>query len=253
MKLNETLYPTDAGAGYPPAFSDSPRSAEATELSESWLEDRRVLGHRVGDPRTKPYDMLRTQALQALDLHKWHILGITSPTMGCGKTLTSINLALSVARQTERSVLLVDMDLRKPQVAHRLGVETTLGLVDVLNGRATLSDAVFDVRAGHHEIRILPTSPSLAAAELMASRSMRAVIQDLRTHYRDHLVILDLPPMLVADDVLSILPGLDAVLLVTAVGSSTVADVEECGRHLQGTNLIKIVVNKVPEVQSVYY
>ncbi len=59
--------------------------------------------------------------------------------------------------------------------------------------------------------------------------------------------------MLVADDVLSILPSLDGVLLVTAIGSSTVADVEECGRHLQGTNLIRIVVNKVPDFQNGYY
>lgn len=225
----------------------------ATALNDTWLEQRRIVGHRAGDPRTKSYDMLRTQVLQTLDPHGWQVLGITSPTMGCGKTLTSINLAFSVARQTERSVLLVDLDMRKPQIANRLGIETSVSLLDLLGGSAGLAETIFDIRAGQHQIKVLSTEASPAAAELMASRAMRSVIQNLRTEFRDHLVVIDLPPMLVADDVLSILPLLDGVLLVTAIGSSTVADVEECGRHLQGSNLIRVVVNKVPQAHYHYY
>ena len=68
------------------------------------------------------YDMLRTQVLQEMDKKSWQFLAVTSPTAACGKTVTACNLAMSIARLPERSVLLVDLDLRKPMVAEYLGV-----------------------------------------------------------------------------------------------------------------------------------
>jgi hypothetical protein len=59
--------------------------------------------------------------------------------------------------------------------------------------------------------------------------------------------------MLVSDDVIALLPQIDCALLVAAVGSTTVPEIEECGRHLQATNLVRIVVNKVPETKKMYY
>src|SRR5262249_25117052 len=57
------------------------------------LEQRRIVGHNVTDPRSKAFDILRTQVLQAMDQKNWQFLAITSPTEGCGKTVTAINLA----------------------------------------------------------------------------------------------------------------------------------------------------------------
>jgi protein-tyrosine kinase len=223
------------------------------DLDEDHLEKRRVVGQRTGDPRAKPYDILRTQVLQSLELHNWHLLGVTSPTMGCGKTHTSINLALSIARQTQKAAILVDMDFRKPQLASRLGVDATGGLLDVLQGRLRIWDAIFEARVGANKLFVLPTEATEASSEFMGSRAMRAFLQDLKTHFPSHVVILDLPPLLVGDEVLSILPHVDCMLLVTAVGTSTVAEVEECGRHLQSTNLVRVVVNKVPTSNKTYY
>ncbi|HEY7466666.1 MAG TPA: CpsD/CapB family tyrosine-protein kinase [Dehalococcoidia bacterium] len=223
------------------------------EIDEAQLESARIIGHDVGDPRAKSYDILRTHVLQSMDLHDWHLLGVTSPTMGCGKTLTSINLALSIGRQTERVPVLIDMDFRKPQVASRLGLAASIGLLDVLEGRATAAQAMFRVRAGNHSVLILPTDPTSSSAELIASRAMKTFIQDLRRDFRSCVVIIDLPPMLVSDDVIALLPQIDCALLVAAVGSTTVPEIEECGRHLQATNLVRIVVNKVPETKKMYY
>ena len=64
--------------------------------------------------------MLRAQVLQSMDENGWQFLAVTSPTTGCGKSVTAINLALSVARQSERSVFLVDMDLQRPKIADYL-------------------------------------------------------------------------------------------------------------------------------------
>src|ERR1017187_6232871 len=104
-------------------------------LNFAHLEANRIIAHDRSDQRSRSFDMLRTQILQSMDLKSWQLLAVTSPTEACGKTLTSINLAISIARQPERSVLLVDMDLEKPRVAQCLGLKCQAGLLSVLGGR----------------------------------------------------------------------------------------------------------------------
>ena len=82
---------------------------------------------------------------------------------------------------------------------------------------------------------------------------MREVLDAIKRDFRPWTVILDLPPMLLGDDVLAVLPVVDCALLVTAVGTTTVAEVEECNRYLQSTNVVRVVVNKVPDWNNRYY
>src|SRR5215203_1301488 len=107
------------------------------EVSIVRLEEMRVIAHDPADPRSIAFDLLRTQVLQAMEVNGWRIVAITSPTAGCGKTFTAMNLAMSVARQPGSSVLLVDMDLRKPQIAQRLGIQPTTGLRALLEDRSS--------------------------------------------------------------------------------------------------------------------
>src|SRR6185437_16710906 len=93
-----------------------PQAAQSADnailLNAAHLESTRIIAHDIADPRSKSFDMLRTQVLQSMDMKSWQVLGVTSPTAGCGKSVISVNLALSIARQQERAVLLVDMDLQ---------------------------------------------------------------------------------------------------------------------------------------------
>ena len=135
------------------------QTEEAT-LDSIYLASRRIVSHNGADQRSRPYDMLRTQVLQSMTAKKWKILGVTSPTPGCGKTLTAVNLAFSIARQPDKSVVLVDMDLQKPQIANCLGVTLAAGgVLDLLQGRAALPDVAIPVRAGNQRIVVLPTVP----------------------------------------------------------------------------------------------
>src|SRR5690242_1314101 len=126
------------------------------KLNDTLLESHRIIAHNVADPRSRSFDMLRTPVLQTMGMKAWQLLGITSPTPSCGKTLVSINLALSIARQQERSVLLVDLDLRRPQVANCLGIKTREGLVSVLEGQSTLSDATVQAIIKDQKFLVLP-------------------------------------------------------------------------------------------------
>lgn len=223
-------------------------------LAPKRLEEQRIIAHDVTDPRSKSYDILRTQVLQAMDAKGWQVLAVTSPTPGCGKTLTSINLALGIARQVERSVLLADMDLRNPQVARRLGVRCDGGLLGLLQGQQSLADAAFRAHAGPHAMNVLPVEePTDSSSEWMASSAMRQALQDMRAGFRGNTIILDLPPLLVSDDVIALLPQVDCVLLVTAVGQTTRSEVEECKGYLRSTSIVRVVVNKVAENNRKYY
>jgi Mrp family chromosome partitioning ATPase len=231
-----------------------PPHIRSVALDEAHLESRRIISYDVSDQRSKSFDMLRTQILQAMDQKKWQVIAITSPTAGCGKTLTAINLALSIARQPERSALLVDMDLQKPQVALRLGVPCETGLLGVLQGHATLPEAMVNAHAGRHQLLVLPSERATAdSSEWIASRAMQHLILEIRGSFRSSTIVLDMPPMLLGDDVIALLPQIDCVLLVTAAGTTTVAEVEECNKYLRSANVVRVAVNKIPESNKRYY
>jgi Mrp family chromosome partitioning ATPase len=139
-------------------------------------------------------------------------------------------------------------------VANYLGVGDTGGILSVLEGRGTLSSAIVKASIGPNSLLVLPGSrPSSGSSEWMASQTMGTVLQSIKRDFRSCIVIFDLPPVLLGDDVISILPRMDAALLVAGVGSTSVSDIKECQRHLQRTPVVRVVVNKVTETVGSYY
>jgi len=241
-----------------PRTPDQSRAVEhgpEITLNAAHLDANRIIAHDETDPRSRSFDMLRTQVLQSMDQKNWKILGVTSPSSGCGKTVTAINLALSISRQPDRSVLLVDLDLQKPQhIATSMGLNCKTGVFGVLEGHTNLSNAIIPTRAGNCQVMVLPTEKSTSdSSAWMVSREMTALLQEIKRDYRSHIVIVDLPPMLASDDVIALMPQLDCILLVAAVGKSTVSEIEECNTHLHSAEVVRLVLNKVPELNAQYY
>jgi protein-tyrosine kinase len=227
---------------------ETPFSIKEIELNKEHLEKGRLIAYNTADSRSNSFDMLRTQVVQAMDQRNWQFLAITSPTPGCGKTVTAINLALSIARQPERSVLLVDMDLQRPQVAASLGLKCRDGLLSLLDGRAGLADVLVQARIDNSGLLVLPAeAPMLGSSELMASRAMSTLLQAIKRDFKSRIVILDMPPMLTSDDVIAILPQIDCLLLVAAAGVSTVSEIKDCSKHLQAAEVVRLVLNKSSE------
>jgi protein-tyrosine kinase len=224
------------------------------ELHASHLEAHRIISHDSTDPRSTTYDMLRTQVLRSMDLNGRNVLAITSPTAACGKTLTAVNLALSIARQPERSVLLIDMDIQKGQVGKYLGLKFDDGLLSVLERRVTLFDAIIRARAGKYGLMVLPTEvSSTGSSDWMTSDAMKHLFEQVRRDFPSQIVIVDLPPMLYGDNVIAILPQIDSVLLVAAVGTTSVAQIQECNKYLQSSEVVRLVLNKAREANANYY
>lgn len=223
-------------------------------LDPHHLETMRIVSHDVMDWRAKPFDILRTQVLHTMDRQKWHVLGITSPTPECGKTLNAVNLSLSIGRQPEKQVLLIDMDLQRPRVSATLGLKRDKGLLGVLEGRAKLSEAVVDLRVGHSRISVLACETATSySSDWMASREMENLLQEVRQRFSGYTIILDLPPILSSNDVIAILPKIDCVLMVVAVDHSRPAEIEQSLRYLQSTEVVRVLLNKAPEVSHQHY
>jgi protein-tyrosine kinase len=263
----ERLHPVSVPEGHSRAASrsqplDEPtvdRAASAARynnvaLNGSHLEQHRIVAHSVADPRSKAFDMLRTQVLQAMDQKTWQVLAVTSPTEGCGKTVTAINLALSIARQPERSVLLVDLDLQRPSVANYLGIKSRQGVLSTLEGRTALPEGLVRAQVNSCELFVLPCeAATVHSSELIASRNMNTMLQDLKRLFRTQIIVFDMPPLLQGDEVLATLPRVDGALLVAAVGVTTLNEIKECNRHLQSTEVIRLVLNKSHETIKRHY
>jgi Mrp family chromosome partitioning ATPase len=222
------------------------------ELDFAWLQSHRIVAYDGKDPYSRAFDILRTEVLRSMDQKGWKILGVTSPTPACGKTLTAVNLALSMARQPERQVFLADLDLRKPQVAACLGLKCPEGVLGIVEGRVDVDSAIIQARAGGAKLDVLPTTSTSDSSDLLSSSAMKMLLQDIAGHGQSRIVIVDLPPLLSGNDVISILPEVDCILLVAAIGTSKISEIEECNRHLQTTDVVRFVLNKVPESATNY-
>lgn len=229
-------------------------SLRTVPLDPRHLESARIIAHDPNGPHGGFYDMLRTQVLQEMDDNGWQFLAITSATAECGKSVTACNLALSIARLSERAVLLVDLDFRKPKVAEYLGLPTKAGLFSVLRGEASLSDVIVEASTARSTMLVLPGEVCKSgSSEWMASQTMGTVLQTIKREFRSRLVIFDMPPVLTGDDVISVLPHMEAALLVAGVGTTSLADIKECRKHLKTTPVVRLVVNRATEANDTYY
>lgn len=247
----------DAGAANGAGELRVPDPVQIVPVDRRHLQEMRIVAHDGSEGHSQHFDMLRTQVLQRLEAASQSVFAITSPRSGCGKTVTAINLAMSIARQIEQGVLLVDLDLRKPQVARYLGIQPTAGIDDVIAGRCSPSEAMLVPDLCGHRLTVLAAPASVPnPTERIVSSTMKTVLGGLRKDPRYRLIIFDLPPMLSSDDFLAFLPQVDAALLVASAGETTVHDIAECERLIDPDKLLGCVLNKVadsPEGNYHYY
>lgn len=237
---------SDSGAG----AADRPAPAQPvyTKTKRISLDPRWLREHNVAvDPATgaaeSAYKVLRTRVLQRLRANGWTTLGITSTRQGDGKTLTALNLAISLAQEVNQTVLLADLDLRRPSLLRYLTPEPMPGISDVLNGREDLSEIL--VNPGIERLVILPGHEALAgSSEQLSSPRMVRMVEELKTRYPDRIVLFDLPPLFVGDDVMAFAPNLDSLLLVLEEGKTTVEELRAAFELLEGHHIIGTILNK---------
>ncbi len=199
------------------------------------------------------YKVLRTHILQKTQAEHHNALMITSPMPEEGKTLTAINLAISLAQELTQTVLLVDVDLRYPSISRYFGFEAERGLVDYLEGKAEIPELLVHPQ-GIDGLVILPAGRQTDwAAELIRSPRMLELVPELKNFYPDRYVLFDLPPMLSFADALSFAPLADGIIMVVAARQTSREDLKRCQEMLKGRPIVGYVFNKAEDLQQSRY
>lgn len=201
------------------------------------------LATELGGSLAEAFRVLRTNLQFAnLDAQRQAIL-VSSALPDEGKTLVATNLALTMA-QSGRSVLLIDADMRNPNVAELLGLENSVGVVTVLVGRTSIEDATQPHSSGISFIGTGPTPPN--PAEVLDTQAMRDFIGRVRKEY--DAVIIDAPPMLPVADASILLTEVDGALLLVRHGSTTREQLRLAVGRIEtvGGRLFGMILNRTP-------
>ena len=203
--------------------------------------------HRVtsvnDDTTADSFKLLRTQILMEMRRNGWQTLAVTSPNKGAGKSTIALNLAISFALEVDYTSLLVDADLRDPDVRQMLELEPGPGLADCLTGKAWLDDVLIHPDIGNFVV--LPGSAPVAnSSELMRSPMMAEMIRELRNRYRDRLIVFDVPPVLSGADTLALSSYMDATIMIVEECRTRRSDMQRSLDLLRQANLIGVVLNK---------
>lgn len=227
-------------------------TAKATIPTHMLAHYRIIAGLQPGK-EVDAYRMLRTRVLIEMAKNGWRTLAITSPTPGSGKSLTSINLSLSIAMDLSKTVLLVDADLRRPCIHRYFNLpKNVLGLGDYLTKKIPLEVLLINPQLG--KFVMLPGGKKLYnSSEMLGSPKMRRLVLELKNRYKSRYVVFDLPPVLVADDAIVLTPYLDAVLLVVEDGVTTKQELKDAIELLGDANIIGTVLNKSKQKTKDYY
>ncbi len=217
------------------------------------MERNCILPQVTDQAALRGYKILRTRIGQRLAAGGWHSIAVTGTESGQGKTLTAINLAIALAQDPNTYVFLVDLDLQRAQIAAYFGMQIEKGLGDYLVGEAGISDIIYNT--GVERLAVIPNSRALEhSSDFLSSPRMLELEEKLSAEKPRRIVIYDMPPILLSDDVLTFAPHVDGIVLVVTEGFTARSSLERSKELLAEMNLIGVVLNKSSERNdSPYY
>ena len=174
-----------------------------------------------GDRVAEQFKMLRTLLFNRTRPKGWSTVQITGFDSSEGKSLVATNLAISIARDSRQTTLLVDLDFRNPSIHTLLGLGPEVpGLVSFFAGQKCLEELL--INPGIEKLTVLPAGGRvLQAPELIGSPRMEALVSELKNRYRDRYIIFDTPPMQGVPDALVFSEYVDCIILVARAGHTS--------------------------------
>ncbi|MGH9875209.1 MAG: CpsD/CapB family tyrosine-protein kinase [Pyrinomonadaceae bacterium] len=201
----------------------------------------------VSQPRSaycEQFRSLRTKLLQAGERKQMHAFVVTSAGVGEGKTLTALNLAWLLAQTDGVRALIIDSDLRQPCATEYLGIDTPVGLSEVLGGEVRHDEAI--VRLDPAGLYLLPGGKARDdVAELLSGPSYARLLTDVRKMF--DYIIIDAPPLGIFTDANILMNRADAALLVVRSGKTRYALIDKLLEQIPREKLLGVVLNRVDD------
>ncbi len=212
-------------------------------ISEQTLKENRLVASIEGHENADVFRVLRTKVLHKMRKDNINSLAVTSPTISNGKSVVSANLAIAIAMEMNQTVMLVDLDLRRPSLHKYFGIETDKGLADYLLDDIELNEIL--IHPSIDRLVLLPAGRALPqSSELLSTPKMINLVEDITSRYASRIIIFDIPPLLGLDDALTLLPNVHASLLVVEEGGNTKEEVQQSLQLLENINMLGTVYNK---------
>lgn len=180
----------------------------------------------------------------AKNLKNSNLIMVSSAKPNEGKTFVSINLALSIALEQDKTVLLIDADVLRPSLNRELGIGDTEGLIEfLLHDNKNVSDVIFNTNI--EKLKIIPAGkPHHLSNELLASEKMAILANELATRYPDRIVIFDCPPLVGVTETLVLANMMGQGLIVVEESKTPIADVKSATANLNEDLALGLVLNK---------
>jgi capsular exopolysaccharide synthesis family protein len=191
------------------------------------------------------FDTLSTNLAMSLDPQNVRVFAVASPVTGEGKTSVAAELARRLAENTHSKVLLIDADMRAPDIHRLFGIESAVGLADVLSGKMALEEAI-NAR-WNPQLHILPAGrPDGSPVALMGNGNLRSLLDQATEQYR--FIVIDTPPILSAGESLVLTKAADVTLMCVMWKSSRTAHVRQAYKRLALTGITQVglVLSGVP-------
>jgi exopolysaccharide/PEP-CTERM locus tyrosine autokinase len=171
-----------------------------------------------------------------------NVIMVTSSVSSEGKSLTSLNLAITLAQEFDHTVLLIDADLRKPSIQGYLGMEPSNGLSEYLAGKGEIRELL--IRTGIGRLTLLPAgTPVKNPVELFSSQKMKEFVTEIKSRYPDRFIVIDTPPLLPFAEARSLADLVDGVVLVIREGQASPENIAEAMKAFDSSKLIGAVYN----------
>ena len=217
------------------------------------LKNNRVVSLFEDIETTNQFKMIRTKVLRKLKEIGGNSILVTSANPCEGKTFTSINLGISIAKEFDRTVLIVDADVRRPLKEHTdfatefFSLKVEKGLTDYLEGEADIEEIL--INPGIDKLTLIPGGmPVDNSPELLNSARMEMMMEEIKSRYpSDRLVIVDGPAILHFPDAMILYKYVDGVLPVIESEKTSTENVKKMMEYLQEVNILGAVLNKKKE------
>ena len=171
---------------------------------------------------------------------------ITSLAPNEGKGFVCANLGVALAEEIDRHALIVDCDFRRPGLANLFGLSNETGLVDHLQRNVDIS--LLLRQSGQPKLSLLPSGkPPLNPAELLTSKKLVNLIDEIARRYEDRIILFDSPPTMVASETSTLAQRVDGVILVVRWGVSGKELVKKFVDELGREKIIGVVFNAYEE------
>jgi capsular exopolysaccharide synthesis family protein len=218
------------------------------------LKTHRLVALEKDSPAAEQYRILREQVKTLRGETGARSIAVTSPVKHDGKTMVAVNLAVALALGSEEQVLLIDGDLRNPEMHRYFAVGSEPGLADYLtsNSNGNLSSYVRPTLLPG--LQILPAGRhSELAPELLAKERMSTLLKEIRVTFPHGQVIIDTPPVLATSDPLVVAREVAGVIMVVRAGRTRREYVKKAVDILNSPKLLGVVLNGTQQEISYKY